>query len=184
MNITYLVGNGFDLQLGMNTSPAAFLSHFVESNKDGSNPHAKKLAQTIEVEGIETWSDFEMSIGLHSRHFSGSAADANEYLREIEALERSLGEWLRTEDERVTNELIDEKCVEIFSSFANVRNILAQDGVHVKDQSPGPDTFNFLCFNYTSAFSRSLRRALQRGILDEHDPLCKAGRLVFSPWNS
>lgn len=179
MNITYLVGNGFDLHLGMNTSPKAFLSHFVEQGEAGADPHAKKLAQTIATEGIDTWADFEMSIGSHSRHFSDTDSDIEEYLSEVESLERSLADWLRMEDKKVTDNLLDEKTSGIFSAFADVEHLLARDGVYVNNGTGDEDTINFLCFNYTSAFVKVLSKSARSGIWDNSGHSHDLGRVIF-----
>ena len=155
MNITYLIGNGFDLHLGMKTSPRDFLQNFIEENKDSANRAASELARTIQSEGIETWADFEMQLGKHSSHFINTESSINEYLEQVEALEVGLHQWLSKENATVTDDFLEETAWDIFSSFADVESILTADGVHVIDRTGPDDTLNFLCFNYTSAFSRA-----------------------------
>lgn len=179
MNITYLIGNGFDLHLGMNTSPKAFLSHFVEQNKFAADPHAKNLAQTIAMEGIDTWADFEMGIGRHSRHFSDTGSDVEEYLSEVESLERSLADWLRAEDKKITDDVLDEKTSGIISAFADVERLLARDGVYVNNGTGDEEVINFLCFNYTSAFVRALSASARNGIWDNSGHRHELGSIVF-----
>lgn len=171
MNITYLIGNGFDLHLGMKTSPRDFLQNFIEENKNSANRAASELARTIQSEGIETWADFEMQLGKHSSHFINTESSINEYLEQVEALEVGLHQWLSKEDEKVTDDFLKGIAPKLFSSFANVEQILKNDGVRVQAHATGGDTLSFLCFNYTSAFSRAWRFAAAGA------PLAARGRL-------
>ena len=167
MNITYLIGNGFDLYLGMNTSPKAFLKDFVEKNSSGSGAAAAELAKHIETEGIDTWADFEMRLGNHSSHFNNTRQDIDKYLAQVESLETSLYQWLSEEDKKVTDEYLAQKAPTIFSSFANIESILSRDGVHVQDKTGSGNTLNILCFNYTSAFPRAWNTVFETGITNE-----------------
>ena len=64
MNITFLVGNGFDMSLGIDTSYRGFYQWYCEqpSNSDHIEKFKEHIKNDIEGDG-ENWADFEM--GLH-----------------------------------------------------------------------------------------------------------------------
>lgn len=156
LNITYLIGNGFDLSLGMHTSPRDFLNHFVEEHTNDVNDPAQHLAQTIQEEGIDAWSDFEMAIGRHSSHFHDSPSDVERYLDEVDLLETDLSAWLKEQDEALSNSDLENRAKTIFPAFMNIQQLLAQNGVPLINSQGSADRYHFLCFNYTSAFKRCL----------------------------
>lgn len=183
MNITYLIGNGFDLYLGMNTRPKAFLRDFVEKNALTGDNAAAELANYIEAEGIDTWADFEMQLGNHSRHFSNTSQDIDRYLAQVESLETSLYQWLKERDARITDDYLAKKASFVFSSFANIESILSRDGVHVKAKTGPENTLNILCFNYTSALPRAWSTVYETGIVNEAFISFSAGTLILPHGN-
>lgn len=60
MNILYLIGNGFDLNLGLNTRYSDFYRNYVKDAS--SDKDIKKLKETI-TSSIDDWSDMEMALG-------------------------------------------------------------------------------------------------------------------------
>lgn len=62
MNIVYLIGNGFDLNLGMKAAYSDFYAHLLKL-KDVA-PHIKKLREEIDS-NLENWSDFELGLGKY-----------------------------------------------------------------------------------------------------------------------
>jgi hypothetical protein len=62
MNIVYLIGNGFDLNLGMKTRYSNFIEHYKKLPTDDDTKIVKKLQDEIE-KNIENWSDFEFELG-------------------------------------------------------------------------------------------------------------------------
>lgn len=62
MRITYIIGNGFDLALGLNTSYEAFRLHYVESLKGKNNAALSWFRDKIQSDK-ELWSDAEKAFG-------------------------------------------------------------------------------------------------------------------------
>ncbi|MCI7351401.1 MAG: bacteriophage abortive infection AbiH family protein [Ruminococcus sp.] len=61
MNITFLIGNGFDVNLGLKTKYKDFYDKYIESNAHLSNENCiKKFCDKIDP-NHETWSDFELA---------------------------------------------------------------------------------------------------------------------------
>lgn len=77
MNVTFLIGNGFDVNLGLKTKYKDFYDRYIESNAQLSNDNCiKKFCDLIEPDH-ETWGDFEMAF---ANHISGDKRDVGEIL--------------------------------------------------------------------------------------------------------
>lgn len=85
MNITYIIGNGFDLNLGLPTRYDDFYEYYV--NEPSANPNVELLKQTITEERYTLWSDLELGLGaISSRYtkrddFMEALEDVSEHLR-------------------------------------------------------------------------------------------------------
>lgn len=63
MNITYMIGNGFDLGLGLKTSYRDFLKWFLESKSKDSKNVDSRMMRLCEVisKNVDTWSNAEIA---------------------------------------------------------------------------------------------------------------------------
>ena len=73
MNITFLIGNGFDRNLGLATSYRDFVKEY--KNTPGSTKNLEKFREYIN-ENEDLWSQAEIEIGA-----DGNAADHNPVFR-------------------------------------------------------------------------------------------------------
>lgn len=75
MNIVFLIGNGFDISLGLKTSYRDFAKYYVQ--KPSSHPSIEKLKKEIEEclkeenKDDNKWSDFELAFGEYTKNLSG-----------------------------------------------------------------------------------------------------------------
>lgn len=61
MNVTFLIGNGFDVNMGLKTKYTDFYDNYIKSNKDlPSESCIKKFCGLIDPK-CKTWADFEMA---------------------------------------------------------------------------------------------------------------------------
>jgi len=63
MNIVFILGNGFDLNIGLNTSYLDFYSFY--KNTPSSTSLIKKFKNEISAD-LENWSDLEKSFGEYT----------------------------------------------------------------------------------------------------------------------
>jgi hypothetical protein len=92
MNILYLIGNGFDINLGMATRYRDFYKYYysIKSPK----PLIDKLKQEID-HNIDNWSDLEFALGNYTKElkdtkefdivFEDISAELAKYLEDIES---------------------------------------------------------------------------------------------------
>ena len=65
VNVCVIVGNGFDMAAGLDTSTKAFVESFAERHNEADSP-AGRLAAKIKQEGPENWADFERKLGEYA----------------------------------------------------------------------------------------------------------------------
>lgn len=70
MNIVYIIGNGFDLNLGLKTSYQDFYKFYDKQDSSGKKV-IKELKESIKSD-IETWSDLELSLGRYTSSLESS----------------------------------------------------------------------------------------------------------------
>ena len=98
MKIVFLIGNGFDLNIGLHTSFNDFLSYYV--NKESPTESIKKIKQLLK-QSKDDWKDFEMEIGDITKDFS----DAEEFSEAFTNISDNLRQYIEGENARViTNE--------------------------------------------------------------------------------
>ena len=71
MNITFLIGNGFDLSVGADTSYSAFYRWYCKQPSEAA--HIKNFKEAIQENiesGNENWADFEVALGQYTNQFS------------------------------------------------------------------------------------------------------------------
>lgn len=95
MNIVYLIGNGFDLNLGMRTKYEHFYEYYLPICENDNILHIKNLKNTIEKEK-DNWSDLESALGKYLNNDMGreDAVALHDHLIE------HLPKYLASEEER------------------------------------------------------------------------------------
>lgn len=112
MNITFLIGNGFDINLGRNTRYTDFYPYYLSKKHD--DIISKALA-----ENYDRWADLELALG---QLLSDVAPDqVTEFLDSKGVLESDLADYLRIEEQRidVTGATVQEEFQEDITGFYN-----------------------------------------------------------------
>lgn len=70
MLITFILGNGFDIQMGLHTRYKDFIENYIKPdvNDDSNIKEFKRYLQS--KENIQLWSDAEIGMGTHLGDFS------------------------------------------------------------------------------------------------------------------
>lgn len=152
--ITFLIGNGFDINLGLKTKYSDFYNEYLESNKDvDKNSNVGKFCEMI-ASDYETWSDFE---GAFAQKIWGTkdvvsdilydfSTKFSEYLsKQVALCNYNDKEIIRKFQKFLTNgydtlEPVDKEIIK------NKDNELHSDDV----------TINFINFNYTNTLDKLL----------------------------
>ena len=161
MRTAYLVGNGFDLSVRLDTSPGSFLQAFVDENVVGEatsdSTSAVAFAKDIQSDGVETWADFETKIGEYSSRFS--ADQAGEYVARVAALRSFLGQWLQKQQSRADEAFIKGNAAGCIRSMTDYRSGLRPlKGAKLRQLRGKHKSENWyqdiVCFNYTDVLER------------------------------
>lgn len=145
MNITFLIGNGFDLNLKLNTHYSNFYKYYIENDP-------KDLLSKSIKDDYEMWSDLEVGLGEFLKDINENQIE--EFLDSKSTLERMLSEYLtlennkvRIKDEKAIAEEFKKKVLNFFSDF----NALDKEHYHqVISSTKAQINYNFITFNYTS----------------------------------
>ena len=153
MRITFLIGNGFDIAVGLNTGYRDFYKYC-------KNEHADTCKNNIILSNImekpEQWSDMEIALG----NFKNEDIDANRFLIDKEKVEELLENYLLSEENRVVFSDTRNKQVskEIISSIVRFYNnhpqvFMSQILTTVNSIS---SSIKYTCinFNYTNVYDR------------------------------
>lgn len=151
MNVTFLIGNGFDLGIGLKTAYTDFFAVYC-SKREGDAPIIDSFKNQLQ-DDYETWSDFEKAFG----EYAGQALDADCYLKVFENFEVEFSDYLRNEEKNFDNskiELIAEKMKTALISYYDIRP--ADREALVKSINGRLATFNFISFNYTKCLDECI----------------------------
>lgn len=157
LNITVLVGNGFDLSAGLETSTTRFMSTFAEARSDDDGP-VGRLARRVIEDKPDKWADFEKKLGEYTSELESSEEDCVSAALDCkEAIDDALFKFIASEDERITQEFIKANSTEVFESLAGWFDSLQprEQAALTGDYSlPYSLDVRFVTFNYTSLLPR------------------------------
>lgn len=157
MNITFLIGNGFDINLGLNTKYEQFYPYFIEHTKDN------KIADEIKNES-QDWSDFESALGkyagkLDKKEYKAFAEDKME-------AERLLAEYIAAEEDRlgpIGDELIDEFKEKLLGFTTEMSTKDRQQFSSMMSKYGISNSYRFVNFNYSSTLDKIIMRSRRTG---------------------
>lgn len=150
MNIVYLLGNGFDINLGMKTRYSDFYINFKEKNS--SSDLVKKLQNSIS-ENIINWSDLELALGEYTSEFN----TIDEFDEVYECLLNSLCDYIDEEFEKYDFSTLSIS--EFFKNLSVPEKFLAvQDASEVAEYKSkwkqSQKIINIINFNYTRSVEK------------------------------
>jgi len=152
MKILYLIGNGFDLNLGMATSYRDFYQYYTSVKT--LNPLVQKLKNEIDS-NIENWSDLELALGKYTTNLE-STQEFNEVFEDIED---KLGDYLELIESSFDFSQFDGK--KLYKYFVFPENSLPQADKNIltdfkhKWRNTQWD-MNLITFNYTRSLEKLL----------------------------
>lgn len=180
MKLLLILGNGFDLNLGMPTSYCHFLKYFMASSAYDGSENSVKLKSLISND-YDKWSDLELALGEVSSQFD----DADDYIEAVETIAQALSVYLSEADKRFepTPDMV-KKFVGDIENFESYFDLKQQHLWNRYLESGYNDTtkweYNVMTFNYTSTVEKLLRMAVDdlggnmsaiKGIEHIHMPL-------------
>ena len=149
MNITFLIGNGFDLNLGLDTRYTDFLSKYKEDVEKGEEYFKERV-----LEDLPLWANAEEAFGAVTKKFKEDGYDAETFCNCHEDFCVKLAEYLLAQEQRLNYSALNSTIVPNFAKAIlnykngfrdNERDILRE----AEKQFSGGYIFSFINFNYT-----------------------------------
>lgn len=155
MRVTILIGNGFDLALGLRTRYMDFLEHYRVSDKDIASVHKmKEIIDDDRKKALKRWSCAEEAFGRQK--FSQYGDDVVLVLDECETdFQSALTSYLKQEERRFKIPQGRESVIrrEFRTGVLRLISLCKALTPHQKDN---PSFISFIDFNYTSILDELL----------------------------
>lgn len=156
MNITFLIGNGFDISLGLKTSYSEFAKYYIQ--RPSSHPSIVELKKDIEKdihngekEWGSKWADFERAFGLYTTHISNDDEFDIVYDDVVEELRTYLSMVNKSFNAMLTSNTLNQKIFveSLIHPYDFIRNskILSN---FIQEEINRPINIHIINFNYTS----------------------------------
>jgi hypothetical protein len=101
MNILFLIGNGFDLNIGLKTKYSDFYEYYKSQNS--SNSKILTLKNDISS-NILNWSDLELALGLYSNNWE----NLEDFDKVFEDIKDKLAEFLSEQENQLASKKFDK----------------------------------------------------------------------------
>lgn len=167
MNITFFIGNGFDLNQGLNTRFSDFESYF---NKNSS---ADNIIKKWGTKNTDLWSDMEYQLGQSMKELSEQQIKA--FQADKQEMESLLLEYLETEQTRFQlgpqdEENVKKELIRSITDYIKVLSTVDKNTIsNTRSRNSNSDiVYQFISFNYTNTLDRVVEIAKKAGSIGSH----------------
>lgn len=166
MNIVYLIGNGFDRNLGLRTSYRDFYNFYKKQRS--SNENIRRIKEFIANGESELWSDLEVALGKISTEFN----NPDDFIEILKDISDNLLQYIKTEVRCLTietpaNEKLKNYLCLPFDCLAPEFKRSAEE--HFHNQSRELWNVNIITFNYTDVLEQILHDDIGKSIGKHHN---------------
>ena len=160
LNITYLLGNGYDLQLGLKTAYSDFYEYL--KNNKSKEFEDNRIFKAIESDKFGYWSDFELALGDYTNKLELEKPEVvDKFLDDVDNLFRELATYLQVESKKLNRDL-NSLGLPLFDNNFIVGNLKEKEREIVNrllnTNSFSKVNFNFVSFNYTSSIEKYVNK--------------------------
>lgn len=170
MRVTFLIGNGFDRNLGLDTTYSDFVK--VYKHLESESDYIRNFRAYIK-ENEELWSKAEEALGKYTQELEKGQA---QIFSECQAdFCGNLAQYLKKQQERIDYEANKENIKKAFNQFRNLTGeFSSEERSTINDVYKKYETdnviFDFINYNYTYTLDRCLEIVKESpGILGEHN---------------
>lgn len=186
MNITFLIGNGFDIGLGLKSRFKDFFPIYKEKSQNKES-RIKQLSNSIE-ENYDTWADFENALGKYTLKFTQE--NKQDFIDQIKDFEIEFIKYLKSQELTISFKESDKICdvmLKALTRFYSSDNLAVDSNNAItkiyNKFSAESHMYNFVNFNYTSLLSRVLQTIPQNIICkrkynESSDRIDKIGKII------
>lgn len=147
MNITFLVGNGFDLNLGLNTKYIDFYPYFIENSSDGN------IIKGMLIEDDLKWSDLESKLGENTYQINENNVD--KFLDDKYEMDNLLLDYLEKEQRKfviVNPSKLKKEMSRSLTQYTNGLTTVEKESIKktLSAYKHQEYMYRFISFNYTN----------------------------------
>ena len=175
MKITFLIGNGFDINIGMKTRYSDFYNYYVKT--ESKNDLIKTLKENLN-NNHENWADLELAFGEYTENLK----TIDEFDIVFDDLREKLSEYIKLEEDKYD-----------FSTFAldeiyedlvyPEKHLLLGDRQIIEDYKSNWNSvewmINIVSFNYSTALEKLLKYDDERILFHEQSDKIRASSLYL-----
>ena len=161
MNITFMIGNGFDLNIGLKTRYKDFILDYLKV--DTKDDMLKKFKQDID-RNADLWSSAELAFGQYTNEFSHEKNEVEAFTNCHENFCVNLAEYLKKQEKRINYGVLKDNLATDFIQC--MKNIMGgfrteqRDTIRRSvDAVGGGFQYNFISFNYTRTLDKCVEYA-------------------------
>lgn len=156
----FMIGNGFDLALGLKTSYKDFVNWYIDQpdpNDDKIIKFKEQIKEDIKND-IHSWSDLEMKLGEYTQNYD----KAEDFIHISRALKLKLNDYYKNQEA----EIAPSKVPNIITGMSDFltkfhHKLSAQDKIYITNSeipciNKNNVILNFITFNYTHTLERCL----------------------------
>lgn len=155
INITFMIGNGFDRQQGLKTSYKSFYEW--NSNKDNHPDYNENnmIYKSI-VRDVEKWSDFESALGEFTKNELVKINNKEQFFIDLDEVIDDLINYLQFEELNFVQDETKLKTAttNTLASFYKELAPKERDRIESLLKEYDSSLFNVICFNYTNIVER------------------------------
>lgn len=155
-NITFIIGNGLDISLGLETKYSQFYKYVENTKLETTN----RIYNEIRAD-LETWADFESALGEYTNYIeklpeSKRQDESEKFHEELDEIRDDLADYLAIQEERI--DALPNKFGFNAQGFFEELPIGQKDRIH-RLLSSGAINVNFVTLNYTTSLEKILSNA-------------------------
>jgi len=165
MYITFLIGNGFDVNLGLDTRYSDFYPFFLDK------AHKDNMIREWISNNVDEWSDLELELGRHLEKLSNE--NLQDFFSAKDELDLLLGQYIEEQQNNIGNEKIQLMSVEFVRSISKFEyglpNVEKTKIQSIKSAYYNQEfEYHFLDFNYTDIIDRLIELVGQKESISKH----------------
>lgn len=153
MNTTYLIGNGFDLNLGLDTRYLNFYDYY--KKQEPKSELIKKFKNDL-CNNYDIWADLESALGKYTHNYSS----IDDFIKIYYDIYDNLFEFIKEEDNKFTVDSINEKILKdliIPEAYLPLLDKIAIEQFNKYWSNYSQWNTNIITFNYTSSIEKLLQ---------------------------
>lgn len=181
MNITFMIGNGFDVGVGMKSRFSDYFPKYISESKD-KDDSLKGISNSIS-ENEEKWSYFEKTLGEYTQEFSNSTA--RKLINQLKDFMSGFITYLKSEEATLSfddKEMISKRITNAFMNFYSTDNLRPASSDDVSEifrrHSGENHVYNFINFNYTYVLKNCIETIPESKMVRKNGRTDKIGEII------